>query len=141
MGCHSMSGPSDQHQHQLHAAPMGVLPSAAASAQAWPRCGPRGHWNWTSHGVLTPPVGQEPWGEALWMRVQLARPEGGVRRVCGSGTQLRDHRLSARSCHTCLRTALLRLGLRPPQLLTGARASPLLPPVVQGRVEPASASE
>ena len=90
---------------------------------------------------MTPPVEQEPSGEALWMRVELARPEGGVRRVCGSGTQLRDHCLSARSCHTCLRTALLRLGLQSPHLLTGARASPLLPAVVQDHVEPASASE
>ena len=61
--------------------------------------------------------------------------------MCGSRTQLRDHRLSARSCHTCLRTALLRLGLQPPQLLPRARASPLLPSLVQGCIEPASASE
>lgn len=126
---------------QPHAAPPGVLPSSAASAQAWLRSWPLNRWNWNSCVLMTPPVEQEPSGEALWMRVELARPEGGVRRVCGSGTQLRDHCLSARSCHTCLRTALLRLGLQSPHLLTGARASPLLPAVVQDHVEPASASE
>uniref|UniRef100_A0A4W2C4Y2 Tumor necrosis factor alpha-induced protein 2 n=1 Tax=Bos indicus x Bos taurus TaxID=30522 RepID=A0A4W2C4Y2_BOBOX len=109
--------------------------------KAWLRSWPLNRWNWNSCVLMTPPVEQEPSGEALWMRVELARPEGGVRRVCGSGTQLRDHCLSARSCHTCLRTALLRLGLQSPHLLTGARASPLLPAVVQDHVEPASASE
>ncbi|XP_027377514.1 tumor necrosis factor alpha-induced protein 2-like isoform X4 [Bos indicus x Bos taurus] len=109
--------------------------------KAWLRSWPLSRWNWNSCVLMTPPVEQEPSGEALWMRVELARPEGGVRRVCGSGTQLRDHCLSARSCHTCLRTALLRLGLQSPHLLTGARASPLLPAVVQDHVEPASASE
>lgn len=126
---------------QPHAAPPGVLPSSAASTQAWLRSWPLNRWNWNSCVLMTPPVEQEPSGEALWMRVELARPEGGVRRVCGSGTQLRDHCLSARSCHTCLRTALLRLGLQPPQLLPRARASPLLPSLVQGCIEPASASE
>ncbi|CAI9158213.1 unnamed protein product [Rangifer tarandus platyrhynchus] len=145
MGHHSIWGPSDQHQRHSPTRPLpGVLPSAAAAAaaaQAWPRCGPLGRWNWTSRGVLTPPVGAGAVGGTLWITVELAQPEGGVGRVCGLGTQLWDHRLSAGSCHACPRTALLRLGLWPPQLLTGARASPLLPPLVQGYVKPGSACE
>ena len=47
--------------------------------------------------------------------------------MCGSGTQLRDHRLSARSCHTCLRTALLRLGLWSPVSPSPDRGPSLTP--------------